>query len=179
MVKKLFLVIGICFFIRQPLCFSGEDDLSYLAKDNKPVRAFLGDFINESGKNQIAPIAFKESLKISLLRRKAVTFKIVNTPSESDVQISAVIKKYLYSKTDPVTTFASPGGFLLDAATTENYVEMSALFTITDTKTGKVIWRDTVSTFIKHMMTPEDSIPMIYEKLSRVFLWKSFGKPNR
>ena len=95
--------------------------------------------------------------------------------------MSAEIKSYQYLEKGPFKPNPGIGTTLLDAAATmtENYVEMAAEFTITDTKSGNTLWKDTVSTFIERMMTPEQSIPLIYEKLPRTFLWKSFGKPSR
>ena len=152
------------------------DELSHLFKSGQAIKVFLGEFINKSGQNQVSPDAFKKIFAEAVSKRRAVKFTIVDSAQASDVQISGIIKKYLYSKTDPITTFASPSGLVLDAVTTENYVEMAAEFTILDTKSGRVVWKNTISTFIKKMMTPEESIPLIYDKLSRTFLWKSFGK---
>lgn len=166
-------------FLNQPFTSAEKGDLSSFTNSGKPVKVFLGAFTSESGGTGISADDFKKYLETALLNRKSVSFRIAGTPAESDVRISAVIKKYLYSKTDPVTSFAGPGGILLDAATTENYVEMTAQFTITDTKTGRVIWDDSIKSFVKRMMTPEESVPVIYDKLSRDFLWRSFGKPRR
>lgn len=155
-----------------------KDELAYLVKDNSPVKVFVAGFVNESGQNQILPEEFKVSFENTLLNRKSVSFMVVNNINESDVRISGIIKKYLYSKTDPITTYASPSGLLLDAVTTENYCEMNVEFTVTDTRAAKVVWKKEVSTFIKRTMTPDESIPLIYDKVSRNFLWKSFGKPK-
>ncbi len=62
--------------------------------------------------------------------------------------------------------------------TTENYVEMEVKFTVIDTKKNEVIWQDMVSSFIKRKMTVAESIPLIYDKVSRDFLWKCFGRPH-
>lgn len=178
--KKGSYIFGMVFalsFIAQSIV-AQEASLSYLTKDKKPIKISLQNFVNESGQNQILAEDFKNSFEKALLKRRSVKFEIANSPKMSDVQISGVIKKYLYSKTDPITTFASPSGLVLDAVTTENYVEMAVEFTVTDTKTGKAVWNGTVSTFIKRMMSPEESIPLIYDKLSRNFLWKSFGKAS-
>ena len=51
-------------------------------------------------------------------------------------------------------------------------------FTVTDTRTGAVLWKDSASGYMKKVMTPEESIPLIYDKVSRVFVSKCFGKPK-
>jgi hypothetical protein len=123
-------------------------------------------------------VDFKKAFEQALLNRKSVIFAIAKTPAESDVQISGVIKKYIYSEKDPIKPSASAATLILDAATTENFVEMEADFKVVDTKSGDTVWEDKVSTYIKKMMTPGESVPLIYEKLSRNFLAKSFGKPK-
>jgi len=170
--------LAVASLLISPFAYAGDNNLSYLAKDDKPIKVYLKDFGNESGQSQIQPEDFKKALEHALLNRRAVNFRIAQSAEAADIQISATIKKYLYSKTDPVTPSVSPWMLALDAATTENYAEMAAEFTVTDAKTGKALWNGTVSAFIKHMMTPAESVPKIYEKLSRVFLWKSFGKPK-
>lgn len=175
--KLLFFAILSILFVSHSVSFA-SDDLSRYTMGEKAVKAYLGNFVNESGQTQINAEDFKKVFKNALLNRKSIKFELAGSPETSNIQISAVIKKYLYSKTDPITFSPSPAGLLLDAVTTENYAEMTAEFTVTDTKSGKVMWQNTLMTYIKHTMTPEESIPLIEEKLSRTFLWKSFGKPN-
>lgn len=181
MVKRFgFFAAAVCFiFILSGTAFALNGDLSRFTKDGNHIKVFIGNFTNESGQPQIMPEDFKKALAHSLLHRKAVTFKIVQNPAESDVQISGVIKDYKYSKTDPVKPTISAWALALDAVTTENYVEMKADFVITDTKHNKTIWQEEVYDYLKDPMTPEESIPKIYDKVARKFLWHSFGKPNK
>lgn len=158
---------------------AADDNLSYLAKDGQHIRVFLKEFSNESGQTQISPEDFKNSFETAMLRRKAVTFDIAKNADASDIQISCAIKKYLYSKTDPITSFGNSALVILDAITIENYAELTGEFTVVGTKTGKVIWKDSVKAFVKRTMTPKESMPLVCEKLSRAFLTKSFGKPNK
>lgn len=51
-------------------------------------------------------------------------------------------------------------------------------YTVTDTKSGKTLWKDTVKEYIKKKMTPEESIPLIYDVVTRAFVWRCFGKAN-
>ena len=152
------------------------NELEGMAQSGRPIKVFVNGFSNESGQAEIRPEDFKTEFENALLNRKSVIFEIAAAPAESDVQISGVIKSYQYLEKDPLRPSPSTATLILDAVTTENFVEMFAEFTVVDTRTGETVWKDTVSTFIKRMMTPAESIPLIYEKLSRVFLWKSFGK---
>lgn len=175
---RIFAVMFAAVLVGQSCAFAEGGDLSYLTKQKKEIKVFLKDFTNESGQSQVSIEDFKKAMEAALLNRKSVIFAIVKTPAESDVQVSAVIKKFQYLKEDPIRPSPSAATLILDAATTENFVEMAADFMVVDTKNGKVAWEDNVETFIKRTMTPAESIPLIYEKLSRNFLAKSFGKPK-
>ncbi len=173
------LVIAILALSAPILLFAEDSILPEINRGRQPIKVFVKEFVNESGQSQIKPEDFKKSFQGALLKRKAVKFELVNNPESSDIQISGIIKKYLYSKTDPITSYAGVGGLLLDAATTENYAEMTVDFIVINTKTEKVLWNKSVLDFIKHTMTPEESISMVYDKVSRTFLWRCFGKPNK
>lgn len=174
-----FMIFTLC-CVWPSLSLASNAELSSLINNKNPVKAYLKDFANQSGQSQIIPEEYKKILESALLNRKAVKFEIVKSPELSDVQISGVIKKYQYLERGPMKVSPGAGTMLLDmaATATHNYVEMEVEFTITDTKTNKALWKDTVSAYIKKVMTPEESVPLIYDKISRNFLWKSFGKPN-
>jgi hypothetical protein len=176
MLKRLAFGIVALFLLQGPSPAAASADLTYLINNRDTIRVYLDGFTNESGQDRIRADVFKKAVEKAMVNRKAVSFDVVSAPESSDVRVSCAITKYLYSKTDPVTSYGGPLALALDAATTENYVEMTADFTVTETGTGKILWKDSVKSFLKHTMTPEESVPMIYEKLSRDFLWKSFGK---
>lgn len=170
-------VAGLCVF-NQSYLMAASGDLSRFTNSGRPVKVFVGSFTNESGQPQINAEEFKKSFERALNNRKSVAFKVVPNEAESDVQISCAIKKYLYSKTDPITSYGGTATLILDAVTVENYVEMITNFVIKDTRIGTILWSSPLTSYIKHMMTPDESIPKIYDKASRDFLWRSFGKPD-
>lgn len=181
MKKHLYLfltVLSISFFMTYN-AFSQDNELSRFTDSKKPISVYLQNFVNESGQPQVKADEFKKTFERSLLNRKSVKFTLASSPEASDLQISCVIKKYEYLKDDPVNSLAGPTAILLDAATRENYAGMSAEFTVVDTKSGSTLWKNTLSAFVEKMMTPDESVPLVYDKLSRTFLWKSFGKPAR
>lgn len=149
-------------------------------KDRQPVKVYIGGFTNETGKNQITEQAFKKALGTSLENRKSMSFDVVKTPDDSILQVSGVIMKYQYMHRGPFKVNPSVGGLLLETAATasHNYVEMMVKYTVTDTKSGKVVWERTLSDYVKKNMTPDQSIPIIYDKITRDFLSKCFGKPK-
>jgi len=177
MVKRFFLFFAFFLFMLNGFKSSAEEaDLSWMAKDKKPIRVFVKGFVNESGEAQILPEDFKKDFEEALINRRSVRFDLAQNFEASDIQISGAIKKYRYLEKDPVTISPGVGTLLLDAVTTENYVEMEIEFTVTDTKTSKILWNKPTTSYIKRMMTPKESIPLIYDKVSRTFLWKCFGK---
>jgi len=169
----------ICFIVMLTACGIAAaetvDVSRWLDKDD-PVKVYVSGVTNESGQAQIVADDFKKALESSLKNRRSMKFEIVGDPAASDIKIAAVIKKYSYSVTDPINSVAGPSALLLDAATNENYAELGVDFTVTSTKDGAVVWKDNVFDYVEHMMTPAESIPMVYDKVTRRFLWQAFGK---
>lgn len=177
---KCLAAVVILALVSQPVCFAGNDNnLSSLVDSGKTIKVFLQNFTNESGQTQISADLFKKAVETALSNRKAVKFEIVQSPEASDVQISGAIKNYSYSKTDPINSYGATATLVLDAVTNENYAEMTVAFTVTDTKRGNVLWSKEIKGYIEHTMTPEQSLPLVYDKVSRDFLWRSFGKPSK
>ncbi len=178
---KYFGVAAALFLLSQSLCFAAPDnELSGLVNSKRPIKVFLKDFSNESGKDQIKAEEFRAEVEKAMLNRRSVKFEIVKDPAQSDVQVSCVITRFQYMERGPFKPSPGVGTMLLDAAASAalNYVEMFAKFTITDARTNRVLWEDTINEYRKKTMTPEESIPFIYDRTARAFLWKSFGKPR-
>jgi len=176
MVRKVLFVCFIVMLTAWQAASAEMVDISrYLDKGN-PIKIYISGVTNESGQDQVSADEFKKVLESSIRNRRSVKFEIVSDPSSSNFQIAAVIKKYAYSKTDPINSVAGPSALLLDAATTENYAELGVDFTVTSTGNGKIVWNDNVFDYVEHMMTPAESMPMVYDKTARRFLWKAFGK---
>lgn len=173
------VILAVCFMVACSVAAAEQIELGRLARNKGPLAVWVASVTNGAGKAEVNADDFKKSLEDAIAKRGGgKSFLLSAGPEASDVQVSAVIQGYEYSEKDPITTFGSPSGMLLDAMTTENYAAMKASFTVTDTKTGKTLWDDTVTTFIKKMMTQKASVPLIYNKLARNFLWKCFGRPK-
>jgi hypothetical protein len=165
------LLISVALFPSQ----ASGGDLGYLANNKSPIKVFLKDFSNESGQAQVDPAAFMKEVEKAFVNRKSVSFAIAKSPEESDVQVSAAIKSYQYLERDPVRPSLT-ATMILDAVTSENFAEVSAEFTVVDTKSGNTIWKDSVTSYVKRSMTPAESIPVIFDKVARNFVGKAFGK---
>jgi hypothetical protein len=169
------------FLLGQSFCFAADSaSLSSIVNSHKPIKVYLKDFINQSGKSEISPADFRAEVEKAMANRKTVKFEIVKDPAESDVQVSCVITKFQYMEKGPVKPKPNLALLALDAAATltSNYVEMFAKFTITDTRTSDILWEDTINEYKKHKMTAAESVPYAYDRTARAFLWKSFGKPS-
>jgi hypothetical protein len=166
-------VSALCFALMASNGYCNE--LTDMALTRHPIKVFLGEFSNASGKAEIAPDMFRKEVEKALTERKSVSFAIVKNPKESDVQISAAIKGYQYMEKDPVKPSLSVI-MAIDAVTSENYAELSAEFTVVNTATGGVALKEDITGFVKRMMTPAESVPLVYDKLARKFVADSFGK---
>ena len=175
--KRLFvLAISALSILISSASSAGNIDVSRILKNKDSISVYVSGFADQTAGGQISADEFKKSFEAALLKRKSIKFEMAKNPDASGVEISGTIKKYQYLVNDPVTTFASPTGLLLDAATTENYVTMETEFQVIETRTRQILWKDTISSFLKRRMTQSESVPLIYDKLSRTFLWKCFGK---
>ena len=161
--------------------FAQDGAIGDLFDGKAPVKVYIIGVKNESGQSQISADTFKKSIEDSLNNRKSTDFDIVDKQAESDIQISAVIKSYQYLDRGPLKPSAGIAITLVDAAATatQNYVEMIVDYTVIDTKNNQIIWANEVGEYIKQIMTPEESIPLIYAKASRTFIWKFFGGSHK
>lgn len=177
MVKKAILAICVLCFMCLGQVYAKGITIGRLFEGKSPVKVHISSVTNESGQSHIPVELFKKTIEDSLNGRKAMDFDTVNDPALSDIRIAAIIKKYQYLDRGPFKPSPGIGTMLADAAATatSNYVEMEVLYTITDAKTGKVLWADDISEYIKRAMTPEESIPLIYDKVARTFVSQCFG----
>jgi hypothetical protein len=172
-VRAAAAIVALCFALTASYGYCHE--LTDMALSKRPIKVFLGEFSNDSGQAQIAPDAFRNEVEKALKDRRSVSFVIVKSVPESDVQVSAAIKGYQYLEKDPVKP--SLGMIMaIDAVTSENYAELSAEFTVVNTATGGVALKEDITGFVKRMMTPAESVPLVYDKLARKFVADSFGK---
>lgn len=182
MAKRLCLFAVIAFLvIGQSIVMAEGGDLWRLAEKKGSIKVYIGEPNNESGQSKVVRTDFKKALESALINRKAVKFEIAKTKEESDVQIYSIIKKFMYMEKGPIKPTPGIATTLLDvaASATMNYVEMAVEFAVIKTGSDELIWKDTLSPYIKEKMSPEDSIPLISNRLASHFVWKCFGKPSK
>ena len=177
MVKAAFAVFSACFLVSSSAC-AGEGPIGRLFEGRSSVKVCIDEAVNRSGHEMISIERFKKNLAEEFSKRKSIKFEVVSDPSQSDVRISSVIKKYDYMERGPLKPV--PGmtpATLLDAAATasHNYTEMDVEYTVTDSRTGSVLWKDDLEFHIKKNMTPEESVEAISDRSANMFIWKCFG----
>ena len=166
-------VVALCFALTASYGYCSE--LTDMTLSKRPIKVYLGEFTNASGQDQISADMFKKEVERALTERRSVSFAIVKSAPESDVQVSATIKSYQYLEADPVKP--SLGMIMiLDAVTIENYADLSAEFTVVNTATGGVAMKAELAGYAKRMMTPAESVPLVYDKLAKKFVADTFGK---
>lgn len=178
---KMSILCAVMIVIFAAPLFGEDGGLSRLASGKQPIKVFIKDVSDESGDETIKEEEFRNVLEKSLLDRKSVDFDIVKNIEQCDVYICAILKKYQYLERGPLKITPSIQGMLLDAAAsaTENYAEMEAEFLVAEAKTNRQLWKDKISSYEKKVMTQAESVPIIYDKVARRFLWQSFGKPAK
>jgi hypothetical protein len=171
-------------FVCCAMGLASEETIGWLFKDKindkVPVKVYIKDIVNQTGQGQITSEAFKKELEASLHERRSIRFIVVNNVSESDIQMIANIKDFKYMEKGIFKPTPGIATTLLDAVATmtENYVEMTVEYTVIDTKSDKMLWNHTINEYIKKRMTEEECIPLIYDAVTRTFVWKCFGKAN-
>ena len=173
------LAVIVSILICQSMAMAEEGQLWRLAGKKGSIKTYVKEVVNQTGNSRVNAEDLKNTIETMLVNRKSTKFEIAKSPGESDVEISIVIKKYNYMEKGPFN--ASPGieTTLLDAAETmsTNYVDMTANFIVMNSKTGMILWNETLDPYIKKRMTSAESLPVIYEKMAKHFIWKCFGKP--
>ncbi len=155
-----------------------QEDLLNLVKGRDVVRVYVSEVSKEAGLEGLSPEEFTAYLKKAIRTRKVTNFQLVKEAKQAEIEIRAKLIGYEYSEKDPITSFGSPQTFALDALTHENYAAIEVEFTALDPRNGQTLWSDEVSAFAKGEMTVEESKPIVYDKVSRRFLWKCFGRPS-
>ena len=179
--KILALAVVMSLALAAPAMAAYQKSIGRLFADKPDVKVYVNEVKNESGDNVATADAFHQVLISSLMNRRSMHFVIVKDPTKSDIEVSALITKFQYMDRGPLKPSPGVQTTLLDAVATatENYVEMTVDFTVTDPKSGKTLWQGDVYDYIKQVMTPSESAPLIYDRVARRFLWKCFGKPRR
>ena len=182
--KKVVFAACLLFFAGLSLGLAQDETIGSLFKDKIddkiPVKVYIKEVVDSSGHSLVTPESFKEELTQSLHQRKSMKFEVVDIPAESDIHVTAAIKSFRYMERGPFKLSPGVDTILLDVAATmtENYADMTVEYTVVDAKSDKTLWKGVINEYIKQKMTPEESAPLIFDVVTRAFIWKCFGKSN-
>ena len=181
MIKKVVLAVFVLSVICMGSAFASDGAIGHLYEGKSPVKVYIIGVKNESGQSQLSADVYRKNIEDSLNNRKSTDFDIVADKADSDIQISAVIKDYKYMDRGPFKPSPGLATMAIDAAatSTQNYVEMTVDYTVLDTKQNQILWTGQVNEYIKRIMTPQESIPLIFAKSSKTFIWKFFGGSHK
>ena len=179
---RMFAMIFVIAFFASATCVpsgAGENEVNILEyfDEQYVTRVYVSDIVNSTDNEEVEIAFLKELLENAFLDRVSQDFEIARTRESADVALDMKITEYLWTDEDPVDNLLGIGGVVMDAAKQENYARMIAKFTLTDIKTGDVVWEDTLkATITDEEMSEGDSYEMIYDRIVKVFTMNLFSR---
>lgn len=136
--------------------------------------------VNNSEDKELQASDLKKALEEKLAARREPKFSVVADPAAAEITVSADIKESIFLEHDPVDKLIGIGGTAWDAATVEHYARLVAVYTVTDVKSGRVLWTDKLmGTVTDKTMTKEESRPKIVARAAEIFIREAFGKKQQ
>ena len=122
----------------------------------------------------------KTAVEKALAARKSVRFSVQPAEAGARLRVNAEVSETIWLKDDPIDMLIGVGGTAMDAAVVEHYARMQATFTVTDVKTGRVLWTDELkATLTSNDVTETNFKEKINERMAEVFVIAAFGKKRR
>ncbi len=152
------------------------DKLSHQAS----VKARVALFEDATADKKTDAGDLKSNIEKALSERKSIKFEIVNDNAAADITIEGKITELVWSDQDPVDMIAGLGAVAMDAAMVEHYCSLTADVSVTDSKTGHALWKDTVrATVTTNDMTKENFGSFIYKDFAKVFIKEAFSASKK
>ncbi|MCK5450988.1 MAG: hypothetical protein KAI70_04405 [Candidatus Omnitrophica bacterium] len=193
--KKMIVLFIVTFMVvtlmlvPEGFCREKNNLYSVLSKQSE-VRTYIKNFRDFSGDAVDMMKPLKSDLEKVLAGRISINFVLVEDELDSDIIISCEITERIWMEVDPIDMIHSLGAAAMDAAISENYARMQAVFTVEKGprkivfkrahrtfRKAKVVWEQKVNaTITKGVMSEKESIPLLEERLIKVFMRKCFSK---
>lgn len=158
------------------LCLD-RGNLYSMFKRKASVKVYIPDVEDLSATNKVEAVDLKQKLEEALSNRKSIRFSIVKSKEQADIVIGCKVKAFYWASEDPIDMIMGTATVVYDAFTIENFAYLEAVFTVTDAKKGKKLWKETLRIDLTQKnMTEEESIPLINAKTVKVFIADCFGK---
>lgn len=176
--KKYVICVMLTLVVLAPAAWSKSDNLYESASHKAVVNVKIEQFSVDENCKEINGEDVVRAFEKVLSGRKSVTFSIVDNLKDADFLISWDIKKFVYSKTDPIDVLI-PIGLVIDLAVNQNYARLEFHASVYDTSKNRVVWEnDLKATLTESDMPLEKSIPLIIERAAKVFVRECFGRPH-
>ncbi len=173
--KTVILLTGLLFLANTGFC---QSESLYPLFNKKPsVRVVVALPTDVTEQKVVNAAGFKKELESALAARKSIRFQMLPSPEGADLTIDVQITEYYWTDHDPVDMLMGVGATAMDAARTENYARLQAVFTVRAAKTQKTLWSDKLmATITGGDLTKENGPAMIAKELGQVFVRSCFGK---
>lgn len=194
--RKYFVIICII-AVMFSLCEYGEcrqkENLWEMLSDSKEVKTYVADVTDSSGDASDMLTGLKKALEDALATRMTINFVLVEAEEEADIVVKSDITERIWLENDPVDQIHGLSSAALDAAISENYGRLQALFTVERggkdiiikplrriAKRRNIIWKQKLqATVTKKDMPEEASKPLLEERIISVFMRKCFSKNSK
>lgn len=168
----LFVLIG----STHGLC-RGRSNLYNLFRKKAETRVYIPRIEDLSGDNKADITCLTQKLKDALKKRKSIRFDIVEREEDSDITIGCSLLAFYWSEKDPVDLIMGTYAIAYDLLTTQNYAFQEVIFTVTDTKKNKVLWKERLKIDLtRKNMTEDQSTALINKKTVKTFMRDCFSK---
>lgn len=141
------------------------------------VSIYVENVVDATKDKKLDVAGLKTEIEKALAARKSIQFKVVNQASEAEYTLNGSIKDFGWSDHDPVDMLMGTAAIAVDAAKVEDYAFMIGDFSLKETKSGQLIWKNEVrATVTKGGMSEKDSLPLINEDMADILIRSAFGK---
>ena len=184
-VSRIIVIVTVAFmfvtmmFVAEGLCRLKPnlyDDLS----EREVVKVYVEKIKDSSGAAGADTAALWKLLEDELVARMTITFEAVSERAEADISVGCDITEFLWTAEDPIDNLAGTVGLVLDTLTKSHYARMQAIFTVTDVKKNKLMWKKKLkATITDNSMGPAESVYMLNERMVKMFFRDCLSKPDR
>jgi len=157
--------------------FAMETGNLYSLFHDKTVKVYVAEAKDSTKDHETDPKAIKLKIEEALKNRKSIRFEIAQDPSQAELLVDADVNEFLWTDHDPVDMLMGAAAIAYDMATVEDYARLQADMSVTDAKSGKVLWKDRViATITKKPMSRPESIPLVAGELAKTFIKYCFSR---
>ncbi len=167
-----------------------KNNLYSVLSDQSEVRTYIRDFTDSSGNAADMLKGLRGDLEDALASRMTINFVLVDDEQDSDLIIACDVTERIWMKEDPIDMIHSIGAVAMDVAMSENYARIQAVFAVEKGpkkivfkkahrifKRAKILWKQKVkATITKTVMSEDESMPLLEERLIKVFMRRCFSK---